>query len=59
MGIRPFVFIGLLSKRRVLNPGFLASYCSAGFGRFLHVSALASHWLEVCANLMPTPGKNN
>jgi hypothetical protein len=29
--------------------------CSAGFGRFLQVSALASHWLEDCANNTPTP----
>ncbi len=26
---------------------FVASYWSAGFGTFLQVSALASHWLEV------------
>ncbi len=25
----------------------------AGFGAFLHVSALASHWLEDCANFTP------
>jgi hypothetical protein len=33
-----------------LIPGFLASYWSAGFGTFLLVSALASHWLEDYAN---------
>jgi hypothetical protein len=30
----------------VLRPGFLDSYWSAGFGTFIRVSALASHWLE-------------
>jgi len=39
----------------LLNPGFLASYWSAGFGRFLQVSALASHWQQDCANFTPTP----
>ncbi len=34
---------------------FLAFYWPAGFGRFLQVSALASHWLEDCANFTPTP----
>jgi hypothetical protein len=28
---------------------------SEGFGRFLHVSVLASHWLEDCANFTLTP----
>jgi hypothetical protein len=40
-------------------PGFLASYWSARFGRFLQVSALASHWLEDCANITPTPEEND
>jgi hypothetical protein len=40
---------------RVLSPGFLTSYWSAGFGTFPQVSALASHWLEDCENFMPTP----
>ncbi len=31
---------------RVLSPGFLDSYWSAGFGTFFQVSALASHWLR-------------
>jgi hypothetical protein len=35
----------------ILSPHFLASYWSAGFGTFLQVSALASQWLEDCANL--------
>jgi hypothetical protein len=43
--------------RRVLNPGFLASYWSAGFGRFLQESAISSHWLADCANFTPTPRK--
>jgi hypothetical protein len=43
----------------VLSPGFLASYWSAGFGTFLHVSALASHWLEDYANIMPTLEEND
>jgi hypothetical protein len=38
---------------------FLASYWSAIFGRFLQVSALASHWLADCTNYTPTPGDNN
>jgi hypothetical protein len=34
--------------------GVTAFKWSAGFGRFLQVSALASHWLEDCANFTPT-----
>jgi hypothetical protein len=37
----------------------LIGHWSAGFGRFLQVSALASHWLEDCANFTPTPEENN
>jgi len=33
--------------------------CSAGFGTFLLVSALAFHWLEDCANFTPKLGENN
>jgi hypothetical protein len=44
---------------RVLSPSFLASYWSAGFGRFLQVSTLASHWLEDFANFTPTPEENS
>jgi hypothetical protein len=40
---------------RGLSPGFLAFNWSAGFGTFLQVSALASHWLEDCANFTATP----
>jgi hypothetical protein len=36
----------------------LAFYWSAGFGTFLQVSALASHWLEDFANFTPTPEEN-
>jgi hypothetical protein len=43
----------------LLNPGFLASYWSAGFGRFLQVSTLASHWQQDCANFTPPPEENN
>jgi hypothetical protein len=43
----------------VFNPNFLASYWSAGFGRFLQVSALASNWLEDCADFTPTPEEND
>jgi hypothetical protein len=32
---------------------------SAGFVRFLQVSALASHWLEDCANFTQTPEEND
>jgi hypothetical protein len=28
-------------------------------GRFLQVSAYASHWLEDCANFTPTPEEHN
>jgi hypothetical protein len=35
--------------------GFLAFYWSVGFGTFLQVSAIASHWLEDCANFTPMP----
>jgi hypothetical protein len=44
---------------RVLSPGFLAFNWSAGFGPFLQVSALASHWLEDCANFTPTQEEND
>ncbi len=30
-----------------------------GFGRFLQVSALASHWLDDCANFTPMPEEND
>jgi hypothetical protein len=30
-----------------------------GFGTILQVSALASHWLEDCANFTPTPEVND
>jgi hypothetical protein len=30
-----------------------------GFVDFLQVSALASHWLEDCANFTPTPEEND
>jgi hypothetical protein len=49
----------MLAARRVLNPDLLASYWSAGFGRLLQVSALASHWLEDCVNFTQTPEENN
>ncbi len=42
-----------------LTQVFLASYWSAGFGRFLQVSALSSDWLADCANFTLTPGENN
>jgi hypothetical protein len=36
------------------------SYWSVEFlGHFLQVSALASHWLEDCANFTPTPEVND
>jgi hypothetical protein len=41
----------------VYLPGFFDSYWSAGFRTFLQVLALASHWLEDCANCTPTPEK--
>ena len=37
----------------------LDAYWSAGCGTFLQVSALASHWLEDCANYTPTPEEND
>jgi hypothetical protein len=36
-----------------------SSYLSAGFGRFLQVSVLASHWLEDWAKFTPTPKEND
>jgi hypothetical protein len=53
------VYVGLIMLTGVLSPGFLAFYWSAGFGTFLQVSALASHWLEDCTNFTPTPGEND
>jgi hypothetical protein len=54
-------YVGLLTleRGRVLSPGILASYWSAGFGTFLQVSALASRWLEDCANFTPTSEEND
>ncbi len=42
--------------RRVLGPGFLASYWLTGI--FLQVSVLATYWLEDCANFTPTLEEN-
>jgi hypothetical protein len=43
------VCIGLrMLAARVLNQSFLASYWSAGLGRFFQVSALAFHWRADC-----------
>ena len=39
--------------------GFLAFNWSAGFGTFLQVSALASNWLEDCANITPKQEEND
>jgi hypothetical protein len=47
-----------LNNFNVLSPGFLVSYWLAELGTFLQVSALASHWLEDCANFTPTPEEN-
>jgi hypothetical protein len=57
------VFIAVNESLRWLNnvwcASFLAFYWSAGFWTFLQVSALASHWLEDCANVTPTPEEND
>ncbi len=57
------VYVGLIMIAHVLSLGFLASYWSVGFGTFLQVSALASHWLKDCANCklysMPIPEEND
>jgi hypothetical protein len=42
-----FNFILILYIKKT---GFLAFNWSAEFGKFLQVPALASHWLEDCAN---------
>jgi hypothetical protein len=42
-----------------LGPDFLAFYWSAGFGTFLQVSALASHWLKDYANFTQAPEEND
>jgi hypothetical protein len=48
-----YVYSNKLVVARIrVDPGFLASYWSTGFGRFLQVSA---HWLEDCENFIPTP----
>jgi hypothetical protein len=39
--------------------GFLALNWSVGFGTFLQVSALASHWLEDCGNFTQTTEEND
>jgi hypothetical protein len=51
--------LAYLKVSGVHSPGFLASYWSAEFVRFLQVSALSSHWLEDCVNFMPTPEEND
>jgi hypothetical protein len=48
-----------ISPLGTFSPDFHLSYWSAAFGRFLQVSALASHLLADCANFTPTPGDNN
>jgi hypothetical protein len=54
------VRVGLIMLwRRVLSPSFLAFNWPAGFRTFLQVSALASYWLEDCANFMPTLEEND
>ena len=53
------VYVGLIMLARVLSPGFLVSYWSAEFGRFLQVSAFTSHWLEDCANFTTAPKEND
>ncbi len=57
--IYQFMYVGLIILQCVLNPGFLASYWSAGFGTFLQVSANGSLWLEDCAKYAPTPEEND
>jgi hypothetical protein len=42
----------------LLALAFLAFNWSAGFGAFLQVSALASHWLDDCVIFMPTLEKS-
>ena len=42
-----------------LSQSFLASYWSARFWILLQVSALASHWLEECANFTPMLEEND
>jgi hypothetical protein len=39
--------------------GFLVSYWSEGFGTFLQVSALVSHWLKDYVNFSPTLEEND
>jgi hypothetical protein len=34
-------------------------FIAAGFGIYLQVLVLASHWLEDCANFTPTPEEND
>ncbi len=53
------VHASLRSLDNVSGPGFLAFYWSAGFGKFLQVLTLASHWLEDCENFSPTPEEND
>jgi hypothetical protein len=50
------VYVSLIMLSGVLGTGFLASYWTAVFGRFLQVSAVAYHWLE---DFTPTPEKND
>jgi hypothetical protein len=57
---RPSHFLNFCAGLTMLAAfGFLASYWSAGYGRFLQVSALASHWLADCANFTPMPKEHN
>jgi hypothetical protein len=42
-----------------LGSDFIDFYWSTGFGRFLQLSALASHWLKDYANFTQTPEEND
>ncbi len=56
------VFLVVNASLRWLNNisgVFPCLYCSAGFGNFLQVSALASPWLKGCLNCTPTPEEND
>ncbi len=52
------VYVGCSRRVPVLSPDFLASYWSAGFGTFLQISTLASHWLE-SVKIVGTPTPEN
>ncbi len=53
-----WLLIGQQGLRHYRYRPFFTNTGGKRHGTFLQVSALASHWLENCANSVPTPEEN-